>query len=1062
MLNDLKLSADGNGWGKTDSGRLVRLNDGEVHHFDSTSAFGGRRYASLWALMPDGGVVAQISSNDECALHRYSKTGAMRWRGGPCGIVTAASDGTLWISGFDPYETGTLTHLDIDGRVIALADPSVPPDLVGEFAWSRRLFAGPDGGLLHVGTVPADGPGLRHAVIVALDRDGRRRWRWQSAESWANSGGEVLILDDGDIVLAGTARHPDSGTPVAPVELQVARVSADGQQRWIKHSVGLVSGGAGTLFGQRDGSIRLLTGGPTFGAMPTLWNLRADGSTAWDISVPMTSIAQFAETPDGDTLLLGENTQLSNDPRRFLRIAPDGQVRIDRGVANGYALGINNALYQIGPTPLGPVARLTENGERVATDYSGATLPTEMDVEDTATGNDGSEFVLSVDRTVGSRRAPHFTTSRVAPDGTIVWQRDRDARLDHGVITANARRVCTFTRRDYDNGRYGGHAECLDAATGALIWEREIVDHIGDTVGAALSPGSDTLLVGHCLGGSIGHTIELLSAEGRSLRQTYGGEYPVRMSASPSGDLALVFSNSDQGTAAASVYGPDAQLRYGVDGNVTGLLRPAAAVAISGNGSIALFGTPVDAPSGTNVVTRSVYFTDPVRARSWVKRLPPLQENGENAQLSITDSTVYVAQRHSSGFDLSAQGARSRATRLYQLSQVDGSLRWQAESENLGTASHTMAPSADGLRLVSVHGARTRLHVEHYDSRDGARLAESWQHCIVRECDPVKLVNGSDGVSRLVIRAQMPDSGTNAAIFRQRGFDAPGVPTRLDQPGIAGAWWSPYANGEGITFDWLPASRTLFGAWFTYSTSGGNEPSELRWYTLQANAIAIGTRRLELPILETTGGNFDADPTVAPRRVGTAQVEFYDCSRGNLHYAFDAAVNDGRSGTITLSRLSPATQPCVLADGGTVPGVGAQPPANGFDAKLSGTWFDEATAGQGLQLTVQPNGVFFAPWFTFDPADAGNDAGRQHWFTLQGNLAEARDGVANLILVQTIGGTFDRVPTYNASAIGTATLRVQNCDRAELDYHFADESVAGAFRARSGMLRLTRAGGCAP
>ena len=114
------------------------------------------------------------------------------------------------------------------------------------------------------------------------------------------------------------------------------------------------------------------------------------------------------------------------------------------------------------------------------------------------------------------------------------------------------------------------------------------------------------------------------------------------------------------------------------------------------------------------------------------------------------------------------------------------------------------------------------------------------------------------------------------------------------------------------------------------------------------------------------------------------------------------------------------------------------------------------------QFAEQPGGIFFAPWFTFDPAGTADDAGRQHWFTLQGNLAQARDGTVELVLVQTLGGAFDRVPTYNANAVGSATLQMQGCDRARLDYRFDDTNGAGAFRARSGMLQLTRAGGCAP
>jgi hypothetical protein len=435
-----------------------------------------------------------------------------------------------------------------------------------------------------------------------------------------------------------------------------------------------------------------------------------------------------------------------------------------------------------------------------------------------------------------------------------------------------------------------------------------------------------------------------------------------------------------------------------------------------------------------------------------------------HGELVRGDDAIYALQWTPVQVSTDPAGAISRVSKLRA---SDGALVWTYESANpasttLSPAGGRIALSTDGRALLLVHGWADRLRLQRIATGSGRREQEIWIACTKTCAQPAALALDAQGRARLVFDALDADRGQSAAVVAvdHAGIAAP--PILLDQPGIAGAWWSPYANGEGIAFDWLPASRTVFAAWFTYSTAGGNEDSELRWYTLQVNGVADGTSTLELPILQTVGGNFAAAPTLAPRRVGTATLQFSDCNNGSLDYVFDVPHNDGRRGTITLSRLSPATQACVLADGSTIPGSGAQPPANGFDAKLSGSWFDETTAGQGLQLTVQPDGVFFAPWFTFDPADAGNDAGRQHWFTLQGNLADARNGTAELVLVQTIGGVFDRVPTYNANAVGSATLRVQGCDRAELDYRFADESVAGAFRARSGTLRLTRAGGCAP
>jgi len=586
---------------------------------------------------------------------------------------------------------------------------------------------------------------------------------------------------------------------------------------------------------------------------------------------------------------------------------------------------------------------------------------------------------------------------------------------------------------------------CLDVDDGEILWATRLPMAYDSALGA-LAIGSD---------GKV-RVVRSLSSKHELYRLSRDGVIED-VALHPGFALYAVFDTH----GVATVMTPDDLRQYAPNGT-PGFSVPAGvspiALGVSSADGLLLAGDDgnvwvVGPASGSGTSRWRLWAVGPDGRTRWTRDLQSVQFR----RLQVRADALYGvgARDNSRGSD------RSVEIVLERMNAASGAVTWTRASRHwpFTARGSDLAISPDGRELVLAHGEFDRMHLERLQTATGERVHESYAACGALCGIPAALAFDAAGTARIAVDVLDRDFGQTSAVI---ATDLSAVTTRLDQPGIAGAWWSPYANGEGITFDWLPASRTLFGAWFTYSTAGGNEPSELRWYSLQANGVADGTRRLELPILETTGGNFDAGPSVSPRRVGTAQLEFHDCTRGTVHYAFDAPVNEGRSGMITLSRLSPATQPCLLADGSTVPGTGAQPPANGFDAKLSGTWFDEATSGQGLQFTVQPQGVLFAPWFTFDPAAAGNDAGRQHWFTLQGNLAEARDGVAELVLVQTIGGTFDRVPTYNANAIGTATLRVQNCDRADLDYRFADAQITGAFRARSGTLRLTRAGGCAP
>lgn len=1067
------LSADGSGWAQGPFGQLFRLRDGKIRRVDVPSPFGNNAGVHVAAPMPDGGIVGRISG-DDCRTARFTSDGRIRWTAAYCNEAVADADGTVWLGDFsgEPNYSSAIRHLGTDGSLIALPDPALQAEMPGHFDRRQRLFSAPGGdGVIIVGGVGTGGNGVQ-ARVLRLDTAGKLLWRWQSSDVWRGNT-SASVTPDGEVLLAGTA--PTAGGGTTGYISQVARVSADGRLRWINHAVTNVAADGLSMTGHRDGGASLHAYATT-GFDYRLVRLRADGSVAWEKDAGVDGLSEYQPLPllteadDGSTQLVGANSVGPELGLRYLRVGSDGEIRINHTIGNSVPALAGGTIFLAGPTHA-PLARLTDGGDLAPTAYTGATATTQMILAASASGAAGAEFLLTSDRDEDDRRPqPHYAVTRVSADGRIAWQRDvadqigEDEDAGSAAITANATRVCTLTRRmrtgDDIYWRRSGYVECLDAATGNPVWQREVARSVDyGSVGAVLLPDGKLLAAWSAYEG---HHVELFDTEGRSLQATFGDHSISGIASHPSGQLALLLWDESADGTLIRVFGPDAKQRYAVTRDALGIRGPVSSAAIDENGAIAAFGlAPVGAePTMINGV---VYHTDPAANRSWRTALPPLQNDGLWANLLLSGNALYVAQRYNRNMQsTSSPSSTPRPTHLYRLDRSSGNLRWQAESTHGDLQSQTMALSTDGSRLVSLHGHRQRLRVEAYDSADGHLASEGWQDCAALECDPSRLSVGSDGTFRLIAQVQSSDYGTGAAVYRERNLDGSAPPVRLDQPGIAGAWWSPYANGEGITFDWLPASRTLFGAWFTYSTGGGNAASELRWYTVQANGVADGAHRVELPILQTGGGNFDAGPAVSPQRVGTAQLEFHDCNKATLQYAFDATVNDGRRGTITLSRLSPATHPCLLADGSSLPGAGARPPQNGFDARLSGSWFDEATAGQGLEFTVQPGGVFFAPWFTFDPAGTADDAGRQHWFTLQGDLAQARDGKAELVLVQTLGGAFDSEPTYNANAIGSASLRVLGCDRAELDYRVDDTANAGAFRGRHGTLRLTRAGGCAP
>lgn len=91
---------------------------------------------------------------------------------------------------------------------------------------------------------------------------------------------------------------------------------------------------------------------------------------------------------------------------------------------------------------------------------------------------------------------------------------------------------------------------------------------------------------------------------------------------------------------------------------------------------------------------------------------------------------------------------------------------------------------------------------------------------------------------------------------------------------------------------------------------------------------------------------------------------------------------------------------------------------------LSGSYYDPATSGQGLNIEVLADGRVVAYWYTYH-------AGGQRWYVLQGSVAG--DRVA-LEVYRTEGGAFlDPAPTSLVRA-GSAELRWDSCQAARLDY----------------------------
>jgi hypothetical protein len=133
------------------------------------------------------------------------------------------------------------------------------------------------------------------------------------------------------------------------------------------------------------------------------------------------------------------------------------------------------------------------------------------------------------------------------------------------------------------------------------------------------------------------------------------------------------------------------------------------------------------------------------------------------------------------------------------------------------------------------------------------------------------------------------------------------------------------------------------------------------------------------------------------------------------------------------------------------------PQAAGFDLNrrgLTGSWFQMATAGQGVEVEVYPDliasgtGFIQAAWFTYDYKASGG-AASQRWYTFSGNVQTGQPS-STLTLYENTGGNFDAGPVTSAVPVGTVVFSATDCSHTSMTYNFSDGS------GRSGTLPMTR------
>ena len=244
-------------------------------------------------------------------------------------------------------------------------------------------------------------------------------------------------------------------------------------------------------------------------------------------------------------------------------------------------------------------------------------------------------------------------------------------------------------------------------------------------------------------------------------------------------------------------------------------------------------------------------------------------------------------------------------------------------------------------------------------------------------------------------------------------------------PGQAGAWFNPETPGQGQLVDVEPESKFLFLSWFTFTGANSANPNEQHWFTAQGNYTGDTA---DLLVYETLGGRFDDPQEVSTETVGSATLSFSDCSTGQLDYSIDSW---SLQGSFPLQRAIPGTQN--VCEERT--GLSNEPlvPEDGLD----GAWYDPASPGQGFLIDAHPGDEFiFVAWFTYGEGTASG----QRWLTAQGPL---QGSTADLVVYETLGGSFDKPDPSETNAVGTITIDFTDCSNALLDYSITDEALSG-------------------
>jgi hypothetical protein len=974
--------------------------------------------ASFAASLPDGGFLTldPTTSGDYrplCTVARFNASGAQVWSQttySGCALYGTDASGGFWLGSDD-----ALLRFAADGAATEIAEsPHANAGAVNPRDTSVYLAI--------PAATPTNGSSSALARVTSYDRQGSVKALWQAPDASVQIA-FLRVGDDDNVYAIGSSAGG----------MFSLGLTAAGTIRYLKILTS-VSANLVAFTASADGGIAALDQAGYVYAIDHGGNLRfavSAGSNARCLAPATLFFCSVQTAANGDLLALTRD-----DRAHLVRIDANGHVLSSVPVTTAFVDSIVT-LADDSALTAGISAADFRRFDREATPLAvppvNALAPVDAAYVASAQAPDGTLYIASANAQLQT-----LWLSKISAHGRLVWKQALSGYLPGATLKLNQDRLCLSVAAA--DASQNSHIECRANDSGALLWEYAV-----DYPTLALLDSGEVVIFDAGYGSGNSRQI-VLDANGNVEHATDLGHafavLPEQIAIAANGTLVVSDLHEYDGIFA---WDKDGHLLYRRYHPIAGDSRLDGQVVADADGSILTL--PILGATG-----------------SFQEYLWAINADGTTRWIQLTSGNpqIVIAQVGGGNAQL-LQSQFPDVPLLRTISLADGAPLSSVPLQSDDPYPGIELPRLDSTTGLALFSSWQPLAI--VDPATGKLIRRIAKTCVAAICDQgYSAAFSTDGTLRIVRGELDAGAGQRARIDAYAAANTPMANIRVDQQGIAGAWYPAYAGGQGFTFDYIAGANTIFMPWFTYSQEAVVGPSGLAWYGLQG-AVAPGATSVDLDIATTDPGSFN-NGSVGGHVVGHANLTFADCDSGWLKYKFDdVGYITGLQGLIALTRLSPSTAACTLADGSSVPAQNTNAPANGFDARQSGSWFDPTTGGQGVEMTIVPAGsgsagIVFVAWFTFDPAGQGDDELNQHWFTLQGDLSAASNGKVTLPIYRIVGGALDYGATSDFAEVGQATLTMLACDSAQLDYRFDTTELAHAFSGLAGSSHLIKIGGC--